>query len=332
MAIKVGINGFGRIGRLVLRAGLGRKELEFVAVNDLTDVKTLAHLFKYDSVHGQVPFKVEPGGEAIVVDGKAIRVFCERDPSKIPWGDLGVDVVVESTGLFRDREKAAKHLAAGAKRVVISAPGKDPDITIVMGVNEREFDPQSHKIISNASCTTNALAPVCKVLLERFGIEKGLMTTVHAYTNDQVLLDAPHKDLRRARAAALSMVPTTTGAARAVALVLPALKGKLNGLSIRVPTPDVSVVDLVAQLSKGATVEEVNNALKEASETSLKGIMGYSEEPLVSVDYTGSSLSSIVDGLSTMVVGDLVKVVAWYDNEFGYSNRLVDLVAYISKF
>lgn len=332
MGTKIGINGFGRIGRLVLRAALGREDLEFVAVNDLTDVNTLAHLFKYDSVHRPVQAKVETKDDSIVVDGKPIKVFSERDPSKIPWGDLGVDIVMECTGLFRDREKAAKHLEAGAKRVIISAPGKDPDITIVMGVNQQEFDPKSHKIISNASCTTNCLAPVCKVLLERFGIEKGLMTTTHAYTNDQMLLDAPHKDLRRARAAALSMVPTTTGAARAVALVLPALKGKLNGMAIRVPTPDVSVVDLVVQLSKAATASEVNEALKEASETYLKGILGFSEEPLVSVDYTGSTLSSIVDGLSTMAIGDMVKVIAWYDNEFGYSCRMVDLAAYIAQF
>lgn len=332
MAARIGINGFGRIGRLVLRAALGREDLEFVAVNDLTDVNTLAHLFKYDSVHGQVQARVEIKEDSIVVEGKPIRVFSERDPSNIPWGDLGVDIVMECTGLFRDREKAAKHLEGGAKRVIISAPGKDPDITIVMGVNQQEFDPGSHKLISNASCTTNCLAPVCKVLLERFGIEKGLMTTTHAYTNDQMLLDAPHKDLRRARAAALSMVPTTTGAARAVALVLPALKGKLNGMAIRVPTPDVSVVDLVVQLSKAATASEVNEALKEASETYLKGILGFSEEPLVSVDYTGSRLSSIVDGLSTMAIGDMVKVIAWYDNEFGYSCRMVDLAAYISQF
>lgn len=332
MAARIGINGFGRIGRLVLRAALGREDLEFVAVNDLTDVNTLAHLFKYDSVHGQLQARVEIKEDSIVVEGKPVRVFSERDPSKIPWGDLGVDIVMECTGLFRDREKAAKHLEGGAKRVIISAPGKDPDITIVMGVNQQEFDPGSHKIISNASCTTNCLAPVCKVLLERFGIEKGLMTTTHAYTNDQMLLDAPHKDLRRARAAALSMVPTTTGAARAVALVLPALKGKLNGMAIRVPTPDVSVVDLVVQLSKAATASEVNEALKEASETYLKGILGFSEEPLVSVDYTGSRLSSIVDGLSTMAIGDMVKVIAWYDNEFGYSCRMVDLAAYISQF
>jgi glyceraldehyde 3-phosphate dehydrogenase len=332
MAIRIGINGFGRIGRMVLRAALGNSKLQFVAVNDLTDVNTLAHLLRYDSVHRPLNTKVEAKGNAIVVDNQELRVFCERDPAKIPWGDMGVDIVMECTGLFRDKERASKHLEGGAKRVIISAPGKDPDITIVMGVNQKEFDPNSHRVISNASCTTNCLAPICKVLLERFGIERGLMTTVHAYTNDQALLDAPHKDLRRARAAALSMVPTTTGAARAVALVLPQLKGKLNGFAIRVPTPDVSVVDLVVQLSKQASVEEVNNAFKEASEGELKGILAYSEEPLVSVDYTGTRYSSIVDGLLTMAMGDMIKVVAWYDNEFGYSCRMVDLAAYIGQF
>jgi len=332
MAIRIGINGFGRIGRMVLRAALGNSKLQFVAVNDLTDVNTLAHLLRYDSVHRPLNTKVEAKGNAIVVDNQELRVFCERDPAKIPWGDMGVDIVMECTGLFRDKERASKHLEGGAKRVIISAPGKDPDITIVMGVNQKEFDPNLHRVISNASCTTNCLAPICKVLLERFGIERGLMTTVHAYTNDQALLDAPHKDLRRARAAALSMVPTTTGAARAVALVLPQLKGKLNGFAIRVPTPDVSVVDLVVQLSKQASVEEVNNAFKEASEGELKGILAYSEEPLVSVDYTGTRYSSIVDGLLTMAMGDMIKVVAWYDNEFGYSCRMVDLAAYIGQF
>jgi len=332
MAIRIGINGFGRIGRMVLRAALGNSKLQFVAVNDLTDVNTLAHLLRYDSVHRPLNTKVEAKGNAIVVDNQELRVFCERDPAKIPWGDMGVDIVMECTGLFRDKERASKHLEGGAKRVIISAPGKDPDITIVMGVNQKEFDPNLHRVISNASCTTNCLAPICKVLLETFGIERGLMTTVHAYTNDQALLDAPHKDLRRARAAALSMVPTTTGAARAVALVLPQLKGKLNGFAIRVPTPDVSVVDLVVQLSKQASVEEVNNAFKEASEGELKGILAYSEEPLVSVDYTGTRYSSIVDGLLTMAMGDMIKVVAWYDNEFGYSCRMVDLAAYIGQF
>jgi len=332
MAIRIGINGFGRIGRMVLRAALGNSKLQFVAVNDLTDVNTLAHLLRYDSVHRPLNTKVEAKGNAIVVDNQELRVFCERDPAKIPWGDMGVDIVMECTGLFRDKERASKHLEGGAKRVIISAPGKDPDITIVMGVNQKEFDPNLHRVISNASCTTNCLAPICKVLLEKFGIERGLMTTVHAYTNDQALLDAPHKDLRRARAAALSMVPTTTGAARAVALVLPQLKGKLNGFAIRVPTPDVSVVDLVVQLSKQASVEEVNNAFKEASERELKGILAYSEEPLVSVDYTGTRYSSIVDGLLTMAMGDMIKVVAWYDNEFGYSCRMVDLAAYIGQF
>ncbi len=331
MAVRVAINGFGRIGRLVLRAGFKRDDLEFVAVNDLTDVQTLAHLLKYDSVHRLFPGEVKAKEKAIQVEGKDIAVFAERDPSKLPWKELGVDIVMECTGVFRDRERASKHLEAGAKRVIISAPGKDPDVTIVYGVNHREFNPDQHRIISNASCTTNCLAPICKVLAERFGIEKGFMTTTHAYTNDQVVLDAPHKDLRRARAAGMSMVITTTGAARAVGLVLPQLKGKLNGLSIRVPTPDVSVLDLVAQLSTPASVEDVNRALKEASEGELSGILGYSEEPLVSVDYTGCSLSSIVDGLSTMAIGDMIKVLAWYDNEFGYASRMVDLAVYMGN-
>ncbi len=331
MAVKVGINGFGRIGRMVFRAGLGNEKIEFVAINDITDPATLAHLLKYDSVHGKLDAEISHTEDSLIVNGKKIRIYTERSPENIPWGDIGVDIVMECTGLFRDRKKAEGHLKAGAKKVIISAPAKDPDITIVMGVNHEKYDPQKHHIISNASCTTNCLAPVCKVLMDNFGIEKGLMTTTHAYTNDQRILDAPHKDLRRARAAAVSMVPTTTGAAKAVSLVLPELEGKLNGMAIRVPTPNVSVIDLVAQLSKKATVDEVNNSLKEASETYLKGILSVCEEPLVSIDFNGSTFSSIVDALSTMVIDDMVKVIAWYDNEFGYSNRMVDLAIYISE-
>ncbi len=331
MAVKVGINGFGRIGRMVFRAGLGNDKIEFVAINDITDPKTLAHLLKYDSVHGKLDAEISYTEDSLIVNGKSIRVFTEKEPAKIPWSEAGVDIVMECSGLFRERAKAEGHIKAGAKKVIISAPAKDPDITIVMGVNHEKYDPEKHHIISNASCTTNCLAPVCKVLLDNFGIEKGLMTTTHAYTNDQRILDAPHKDLRRARAAAVSMVPTTTGAAKAVSLVLPELEGKLNGMAIRVPTPNVSVVDLVAQLSKKVTVEEVNNSLKEASETYLKGILSVCEEPLVSVDFNGSRFSSIVDALSTMVIDDMVKVLAWYDNEFGYANRMVDLAIYIAE-
>ena len=331
MAVKVGINGFGRIGRMVFRAGLGNDKIEFVAINDITDPKTLAHLLKYDSVHGKLDAEISYTEDSLIVNGKSIRVFTEKEPAKIPWSEAGVDIVMECSGLFRERAKAEGHIKAGAKKVIISAPAKDPDITIVMGVNHEKYDPEKHHIISNASCTTNCLAPVCKVLLDNFGIEKGLMTTTHAYTNDQRILDAPHKDLRRARAAAVSMVPTTTGAAKAVSLVLPELEGKLNGMAIRVPTPNVSVVDLVAQLSKKVTVEEVNNSLKEASESYLKGILSVCEEPLVSVDFNGSRFSSIVDALSTMVIDDMVKVLAWYDNEFGYANRMVDLAIYISE-
>ena len=331
MAVKVGINGFGRIGRMIFRAGLGNDKIEFVAINDITDPKTLAHLLKYDSVHGRLDAEISYTEDSLVVNGKNIHIYTEREPAKIPWGDVGVDIVMECTGLFRERAKAEGHIKAGAKKVIISAPAKDPDITIVMGVNHEKYDPEKHHIVSNASCTTNCLAPVCKVLLDNFGIEKGLMTTTHAYTNDQRILDAPHKDLRRARAAAVSMVPTTTGAAKAVSLVLPELEGKLNGMAIRVPTPNVSVVDLVAQLSKKVTVEEVNNSLKEASETYLKGILSVCEEPLVSIDFNGSRFSSIVDALSTMVIDDMVKVIAWYDNEFGYSNRMVDLVIYMAE-
>ncbi len=332
MAVKVGINGFGRIGRNVFRAALGNPNVEIVAINDLTDAKMLAHLLKYDSVHGNLEEEVTVDGDSIVVDGHKVKVLAEREPANLGWGDLGVDVVVESTGRFTNREGAAKHLEAGAKKVVISAPAKNEDITIVMGVNEDKYDPKNHNVISNASCTTNCLAPFAKVLQEKFEIKRGMMTTVHSYTNDQQILDLPHKDYRRARAAAQSIIPTTTGAAKAVALVLPELKGKLNGMAMRVPTPNVSVVDLVAELGKNVTVEEVNAAFKEAAEGELKGILAYSEEPLVSRDYNHTTVSSTIDALSTMVIeGNMVKVISWYDNEFGYSNRVVDLVEYIAS-
>lgn len=329
---KVGINGFGRIGRNVFRAMLNHPELEVVAVNDLTDAKTLAHLLKYDSVHGTLDAEVTLTEEGFAVNGKKVQVFAERDPAKLGWGELDVDVVIESTGRFTNRGDAAKHLDAGAKKVIISAPAKNEDLTVVLGVNEESYDPAKHDVISNASCTTNCLAPVAKVLHDQFGIRRGLMTTVHAYTNDQQILDLPHKDLRRARAAAESIIPTTTGAAKAVALVLPELKGKLNGFAMRVPVKNVSVVDLVAELDQEVTVEEVNGALKAAAEGKLKGILNYSEEPLVSIDYNGDPHSSTVDALSTMLLeGNMVKVVAWYDNEWGYSNRVVDLVEYIAS-
>lgn len=332
MATKVGINGFGRIGRLVFRAALGSRDLEVVAVNDLTDARTNAHLLKYDSVHGILDAEVGAADNSLVVNGRQIKVLAERDPKNLPWRDLGVDIVVESTGLFTDATKAAAHLEAGAKKVIISAPAKNEDITIVMGVNDDRYDPGRHRIISNASCTTNCLAPVAKVLHQTFGIRRGLMTTIHSYTNDQRILDMTHKDLRRARAAALSMIPTTTGAAKAVSLVLPELKGKLNGFAIRVPTPNVSVVDLVAELERAVSVEEVNGALRQAAQGALRGILDYTEEPLVSSDFNGNAHSSIVDALSTMVMeGNLVKVIAWYDNEWGYSNRVVDLAAHIAK-
>ncbi len=332
MATKVGINGFGRIGRLVLKAGLESKELEFVAVNDLTDAKTLAHLFKYDSTFGIFPGKVEAKDGAIVIDGKEIKVFAQRDPAQLPWKNLGVDIVVESTGHFRDKEKASLHLKAGAKKVIISAPAKGEDITIVMGVNEDKYDPEKHNILSNASCTTNCLGPVAKVILDNFGITKGLMTTIHSYTNDQVILDFPHKDLRRARAAGVSMIPTTTGAAKAIGLVLPELKGKMDGLAIRIPTPNVSLVDLVLNTEKEVTVEAVNGALKKAAEGKLSKYLAYCDEPLVSKDFNANPISSIVDALSTKVVGkNLVKILAWYDNEWAYSCRLVDLAEYIIK-
>ncbi|WP_240371112.1 type I glyceraldehyde-3-phosphate dehydrogenase [Anoxybacteroides rupiense] len=332
MAVKVGINGFGRIGRNVFRAALKNPNIEVVAVNDLTDAKTLAHLLKYDSVHGTLDAEVSVNGNNLVVNGKEIVVKAERDPAQLGWDELGVDIVVESTGRFTKREDAAKHLEAGAKKVIISAPATNEDITIVMGVNQEKYDPANHHVISNASCTTNCLAPFAKVLHEKFGIVRGMMTTVHAYTNDQQILDLPHKDLRRARAAAESIIPTSTGAAKAVALVLPELKGKLNGMAMRVPVSNVSVVDLVAELEQEVTVEEVNAALKTAAENELKGILAYSEEPLVSRDYNGSPASSTIDALSTMVMeGKMVKVVSWYDNETGYSNRVVDLAEYIAS-
>lgn len=332
MAVRVGINGFGRIGRIVYRAALGNPDIEVVAANDLADVETNAHLLKYDSTHGRLNRSVEVKEGALYVDGKELKVFAEKDPAKLPWGDLGVDVVVESTGVFRDREGAGKHLSAGAKKVIITAPAKGEDITIVLGVNEDKYDPKAHHIVSNASCTTNCLAPVAKVLDDVFTIKRGMMTTVHAYTNDQRILDLVHKDLRRARAAGQSIIPTTTGAAKAVGLVLPHLKGKLNGFSMRVPTQNVSVVDLVAEVEKPATVESVNDAFKAAAEGSLRGILAYTDEPLVSKDFNGDPHSSIVDGLSTMVIEDtMVKVIAWYDNEWGYSMRVVDLVAFMAS-
>ncbi len=330
MTIKVGINGFGRIGRNVFRVAVNNPQFEIVAVNDLTDAKTLAHLLKYDSVHGTMNAEVKAVDGGIQVNGKLVKVLAEKDPASLPWKDMGVDIVVESTGRFTEKDKAMAHIKAGAKKVIISAPAKNEDVTIVMGVNQDKYDPANHHVISNASCTTNCLAPFAKVLHEKFGIKSGLMTTVHAYTNDQNILDLPHKDLRRARAAAMSIIPTTTGAAKAVALVLPELKGKLNGFSLRVPTPNVSITDLVAQLEKPATVEAVNAALKEAANGELKGILDFSEEELVSKDYNGNAHSSIVDGPSTMMVGDnLVKVVSWYDNEWGYSNRVVDLISFV---
>jgi glyceraldehyde 3-phosphate dehydrogenase len=330
--VKVAINGFGRIGRLAFRALLQYPEVDVVAINDLTDAKTNAHLFKYDSVHGTFAGQVEATSDTIIVEGKEIKVLAEKNPADLPWKQLGVEIVVESTGLFTDAEKAKAHLDAGAKKVVITAPAKNEHLTVVLGVNEEKYDPAKHHLISNASCTTNCLAPVAKVLNENFGISRGLMTTVHSYTNDQRILDQAHKDLRRARTAALSIIPTTTGAAKAVGLVLPELKGKLHGFALRVPTADVSIVDLVADLKTKVTAEEVNAALKAASEGKLKGILGYSEEPLVSADYRGSSYSSIVDAPLTYVMeDDMVKVVAWYDNEWGYSVRVADLVSYIAQ-
>mgnify|MGYP000159198132 CR=1 FL=1 len=330
MSIKLAINGFGRIGRVVFRAALKHPDIEVVAINDLTDTATMAHLLTYDSVHGKLAAEVTHTENEIIVDGRPVAFTAIKDPAQLPWKKLGVEIVAECTGLFRDRESAAKHLSAGARKVIISAPATDPDGTIVMGVNSSQYDPRQHDIISNASCTTNCLAPVAKVLLENFGIRNGLMTTIHAYTGDQRLLDFPHKDLRRARAAALSMIPTTTGAARAVALVIPELAGKLNGLAIRVPTPNVSIVDLVVSVEKtGITESDVNEALKTAAASTLSGIMGYSEAPLVSTDYNGSALSSIVDAPTTYVIDNMVKVLAWYDNESGYSHRMIDLAAMV---
>jgi glyceraldehyde 3-phosphate dehydrogenase len=332
MATKIGINGFGRIGRMVFRAALNNPAVEVVAINDLTDAKTLAHLLKYDSVHGSVNADVTVNGDSIVVNGSEIKVIAERDPAALPWSDYGVEVVVESTGRFTDKKDAEKHLGGSVKKVIISAPASNEDITIVMGVNDDQYDAASHNVISNASCTTNCLAPFAKVLDEKFGIKRGMMTTVHSYTNDQQILDLPHKDLRRARAAAMSMIPTTTGAAKAVSLVLPQLKGKLNGGAVRVPTANVSLVDLVVELNKEVTAEEVNAAFRAASEGELKGILGYSEEPLVSIDYNGCTNSSTIDALSTMTMeGNMVKILSWYDNETGYSTRVVDLVAHIAS-
>lgn len=332
MAIRVGINGFGRIGRNVFRAAYGRKDLEIVAVNNRTSGEILPHLLKYDSVHGVFPGKVEYVEDGFKVDGRLVKVVSHTDPADIPWGDLGVDIVIESSGKFNNGPACRKHLANGAKKVVISAPGKEEDITIVMGVNEEKYDPAIHHIISNASCTTNCLAPVAKVLNEAFHIKRGFMTTVHSYTNDQRILDQSHKDFRRARSAGLSIIPTTTGAAKAVSLVLPELNGKLSGFAMRVPTPNVSVVDLVVEVEKATTREEVNAILKDASRGSLEGILDYTELPLVSSDFNGSSVSSIVDGLSTMVMQDnLLKVLAWYDNEWGYSCRVLDLAAWVSR-
>ncbi len=330
MAIKVGINGFGRIGRLVFRAADSNPELEIVAVNDLTDPKTLAHLLKYDSVHKRFGEEVVADETGFVVDGRHVKVFAEKDPSALPWGELGVDVVLESTGIFTDGEKAKAHLDAGAKKVLISAPATNVDLTVVLGVNDDEYDAEKHNIISNASCTTNCLAPVAKVLHDSFGIEQGFMNTIHSYTNDQRILDLPHTDLRRARAAAVSIIPTSTGAAKAIGLVLPELKGKLDGMSMRVPTPDGSVVDLVATLKTAVTAEEINAAVKAAAEGPLKGVLQYTEDPIVSIDVVGNPHSSVFDSLQTMVMGGsgtFVKVVSWYDNEWGYSNRCADLLA-----
>jgi glyceraldehyde 3-phosphate dehydrogenase len=332
MALRVAINGFGRIGRIVMRAAIADESIDFVAINDLTDAATLAHLFKYDSVHGIFQGSVEAKEGQLIINGKKIAVLAVKDPSELPWGAEKIDVVIESTGRFTDRDKAAAHLKAGAKRVVISAPATNEDITIVMGVNDNLYDPQKHFVISNASCTTNCLAPVAKVIHEAFGIEKGLVTTIHSYTNDQNILDLPHKDLRRARAGALSIIPTTTGAAKAVALVLPELKGKLDGLSIRVPTPNVSLADIVLTLSRPTDTAQVNAALKAAAEGSLKGILGYEEALLVSVDFNGNPLSSIVDASCTKVIGDsMVRVLSWYDNETGFSSRVIDLLKLIDS-
>jgi glyceraldehyde 3-phosphate dehydrogenase len=332
MAVKVAINGFGRIGRNVFRASLGNKDIEIVAINDLTDAKTLAHLLKYDSVFGRFEADVNAGDGKLIVGGKEIAVVAKKDPAELPWKDMKIDVAVESTGRFVDKANAGKHITAGAKKVVISAPAKEPDATFVLGVNEHTYDPAKHHVVSNASCTTNCLAPMAKVIHDNFGIVHGLMNTIHSYTNDQQLLDLPHKDLRRARAAAVSIIPTSTGAAKAVSLVLPELKGKLDGMSLRVPTPDVSVVDLVAEVSKKTTAAEVNAALKEAANGKMKGILQIEESPLVSIDFKGNPHSSIVDAsLTSVMEGTMVKVISWYDNEWGYSCRLRDLILFMAK-
>ena len=334
MAIRAAINGFGRIGRNVLRSAKkdGNTDIDFVAVNDLTSPQTLAHLLKYDSVHGRYPGTIEVSDDGLVIDGKEIKVLSERNPSALPWAGLGVDIVIESTGMFPDYASASKHISAGARKVIISAPGKNEDITVVLGVNQDRYDPEVHHVISNASCTTNCLAPVVKVLSDRFGFRHGLMTTIHAYTNDQRILDLPHTDLRRARAAAMSMIPTTTGAARATGLVLPEVQGRIDGMAIRVPTADVSLIDLVAELEKDVTKEEVNAAFQEAADGPMTGVLGVSHEPLVSIDYTSDPRSSTVDALSTAVMdGRMVKVLSWYDNEWGYSSRVVDLVGFVGE-
>ena len=330
MAIRIGINGFGRIGRNVLRASLADPALEFVAINDLTDARTLAHLLKYDSVHGKLALPVEAKEDQLLINGRPIKILAQKDPKDLPWRDLSVDYVIESTGRFTDREGAGRHLSAGAKKVIISAPSKDPDVTIVLGVNEQAYDSKQHQIVSNASCTTNCLAPVAKVLLESFGIRHGLMTTIHSYTNDQHLLDLPHKDLRRARAAAVSMVPTSTGAAKALHLVIPQLNGKLGCMAVRVPTPNVSLIDLTAELERDASAEEVNAAFRTAAQGTLQGILEYSDEPLVSVDFNGNAHSALLDAsLTTVIDKRLVKVIAWYDNEWGYSCRIRDLLKFM---
>lgn len=332
MTVKVGINGFGRIGRLALKAGLERKDIEFVAVNDLADSKTLAHLFKYDSTFGIFPGEVDAREGSITIDGRGIKVFAEREPGKLPWKSLGVDVVIESTGKFTDPAKAKAHIEAGARKVIISAPAKGECLTVCIGINEQKYDKNKHDVISNASCTTNCLAPVAKVLVDTFGIKRGLMTTIHSFTNDQVTLDFPHKDLRRARTASQNIIPTTTGAAKAIGLVIPELKGKMNGLAIRVPTPNVSLIDLVVETDKEVTVDTVNGAMKKAAEGKMKGILEYCDKPLVSRDFNGNPHSAIFDALSTYVVDKtMVKMLAWYDNEWGYSQRLIDLIKYIVK-
>lgn len=333
MAVKVGINGFGRIGRNIVRAAYERKaDIDFVAINDLTDPKTLAHLLKYDSVQGVLDAEIKAGADSISIDGDSMQVLSEKDPAALPWGDLGVDVVIESTGFFTDRESASKHLQAGARKVLISAPAKNPDFTVVLGVNDGDYDPQNHHIISNASCTTNCLAPVAKVLVDNFGVERGLMTTVHAYTNDQKILDLPHKDLRRARAAALSIIPTSTGAAKAISLVIPELEGRLHGMALRVPTPDGSVVDLVVELQKDTTVDEINAAMKKNADGPMKGFLQYTEDPIVSIDVVGNPYSSVFDSQLTMMIGPrMAKIISWYDNEWGYSCRMVDLAGKVGR-